>query len=180
MKQNQALVALAALLGVGAVVGFAQAGGPKLQPQAPQPEPGGGVPKKPLPEDVPGDVSGNPSAKVVDPTPAQRAQATSAAQVALVSLVSEAPSRQFWQVNMLNGLWTAAQLIDQTNKGLIWTKLPDTNAMGWNPAGDRIELLLHENLQDGVVRFTPKGNEPVWRDLPLAGTYYRVARFPEI
>jgi len=175
MKQNQALVALAALLGVGAVVGFAQGG--QLQPRAPSPGPGPGpaVPKKPLPgpENIPGDVGGNAGAVVVPPPPDKMQAASGALNFAKAQFQEETPSAQRWTIAL--GPFAAGvparDLIDATQLGNIYD--PESGAFNPAPETQPVQALLHEGLSAAVVRYKPTG--PAWTDLPLAGTWYLVA-----
>ena len=173
MKQNQALLALAALLGVGAVAHYAQAGQGQLQPKAPSG--GGGIPKKPVPapQDIPGDVSGNPGAVVTPPPPEKMQAAAGLLGFAKATMAKETPSAQAWKIAVgpfAAGV-PAGEIIEATKQGNIW----DVAADDFVPAEDPrpVQALLHENLIDAVVRYKPTG--PAWTDLPLVGTWYLVA-----
>lgn len=172
MKQNQALVALAALLGVGAVVGFAQAGPGGLAPKSPAEPPK--VPKKPMPpQNIPGDVSGNPNAVVTPPPPEKMQAAAGALGFAKAQFQSETPRAQQWTIAL--GPFAAGvpakDLLDATKLGNIY----DPESGAFNPASETqpVQALLHEGLSAAVVRYKPTG--PTWTDLPLAGTWYLVA-----
>lgn len=173
MKQNQALVALAALLGVGAVVGFAQAGSSGLSAKSPAEPPK--VPKKPMPgpQDIPGDASGNPGAVVTPPPPDKMQAAQGALGFAKALFEGETPSAQQWRIVVgpfASGV-PARDLIDATKMANIY----DPKSGAFNPATDTrpVQALLHEGLSAAVVRYQPTG--PAWTDLPLAGTWYLVA-----
>lgn len=173
MKQNQALIALAALLGVGAVVGFAQASPGGLSPKSPA-EPSK-IPKKPAPapQDIPGDVSGNPGAVVTPPPPDKMQAAAGALGFAKAQFQRETPSAQQWQIVVgpfASGV-PAKDLLDATKMGNIY----DPKSGAFNPATETqpVQALLHEGLSAAVVRYQPTG--PAWTDLPLAGTWYLVA-----
>jgi hypothetical protein len=173
MKQNQALIALAALLGVGAVVGFAQASPGGLSPKSPAEPPK--IPKKPVPspENIPGDVSGNPGAVVTPPPPDKMQAAAGALGFAKAQFQSETASAQQWTIALgpfAAGV-AAKDLIDATKLGNIY----DPKSGTFNPASETqpVQALLHEGLSAAVVRYKPSG--PTWTDLPLAGTWYLVA-----
>lgn len=172
MKQNQALVAVAALLGIGVVVASAQATPGGLSGRSPAVPPK--VPKKPMPpQNIPGDVSGNPNAVVTPPPPEKMQAAAGALGFAKAQFQSETPRAQQWTIAL--GPFAAGvpakDLIDATKLGNIY----DPKSGTFNPASDTqpVQALLHEGLSAAVVRYKPTG--PAWTDLPLAGTWYLVA-----
>lgn len=178
MKDTKTLVALAALLGVGAyAVSQAQAA-----PAMPKPKsPGAGVPKQPLqppkgPQDIPGDVDvpqGNPQAVVTPPPPDKMAQAQSMLGFAKAAFVAETLTRQTWQISVgiFGGGLPASQVLNETKAGRIYD--PASGAWEPNDRPQRLQALLHSNLSDAVVRYKPTG--PDWTDLDLPGVWYLVA-----
>lgn len=170
MNKKGGLFALAALVGIGVVAAAAQATPGGLSGGKPAPK----VPKKPIqPQNIPGDVSGNPGAVVTPPPPEKMQAAAAALSFAKAQFQGETPTAQAWKVTLsafAQGV-PAGELIEHTKQGHIF----DSQSGGFVPAAETqpIQALLHENLADAVVRYKPTG--PAWTDLPLAGTWYLVA-----
>ena len=174
MKHTGTLLAVAAVLGIGAYALSSQA-----SPAPTGPQPGPKVPKQPLPggkqpQDIPGDIDGHPAAVVTPPTPDQMAKAQSLASIAKASFQSETATAQRWSVSAspFGSGFSVGEVLEHTKAGHVYN--PSNQQWEPNDRPQKLQALLHSNLADAVIRYAPAG--PQWQDLHLPGVWYLVAQ----